>query len=72
MAPMSQEIDAFLAAYKPRYICFPCLAKVTAREPADVKQAVDALIRRAAGGDASERVPELQRHSICRATPLTR
>jgi hypothetical protein len=44
MASMSQEIDAFLAAYKPKDICFPCPGEVTAREPADVKQAVDALI----------------------------
>lgn len=44
MAPMSREIDAFLAAYKPKYICLVCLGEVTARDPADVKQAVDSLI----------------------------
>ena len=69
---MAQEIDAFLAAYKPKYICLPCLCDVTAREPADVKQAVDALIlERRAETQVSE-CPELQRHGICRAAPLTR
>jgi hypothetical protein len=38
------EIDAFLVAYKPKFICLPCLSQVTAREPSDVKRAVDALL----------------------------
>jgi hypothetical protein len=39
-----QEMGAFLAAYKPKFICLPCLSTVTAREPADVKQAVTLLL----------------------------
>jgi hypothetical protein len=38
------EIDAFLTAYKPKFICLPCLSDVTARPPLDVKAAVDALL----------------------------
>jgi hypothetical protein len=38
------EIDAFLAAYRPKFICLACLSQVTAREPTDVKRAVDALL----------------------------
>jgi hypothetical protein len=39
-----REIEAFLAAYKPKFICLPCLSAVTEREAEDVKQAVDALL----------------------------
>ena len=41
---MPGEIDAFLAAYKPKFICLACLSLVTAREAEDVKIAVDALL----------------------------
>jgi len=41
---MAVELDAFLAAYKPKFICLSCLGEVTAREPADVKRAVDTLL----------------------------
>jgi hypothetical protein len=41
---MPVEIEAFLGAYKPKFICLPCLCQVTAREPADVKTVVDALL----------------------------
>jgi hypothetical protein len=41
---MPIEIDAFLAAYKPKLICLPCLGAVTSRETSDVKRAVDALL----------------------------
>jgi hypothetical protein len=30
--------------HKPKFICLPCLSQVTAREPADVKTVVDALL----------------------------
>ena len=42
--PMPIEIDAFLAAYKPKFICLPCLSQVTAREPSDVRRVVDVLL----------------------------
>ena len=38
------EIEAFLNAYRPRFICLPCLAAVTSREDADVRVTVDALL----------------------------
>jgi hypothetical protein len=38
------EIQAFLDAYRPRFICLPCLAMVTSREDADVRVTVDALL----------------------------
>jgi len=41
---MAAEIEAFLVAYKPKFICLACLGLVTAREPADVKAVVDALL----------------------------
>jgi hypothetical protein len=41
---MPLEIDAFLMAYRPRFICLPCLGKVTSPDALDVKQAVDALL----------------------------
>ena len=42
--PDVQRDRCLLAAYKPKYICLVCLGEVTARDPADVKQAVDSLI----------------------------
>ena len=41
---MPVEIDAFLDAYRPRFICLSCLVVVTARTPPDVKQAIDLLL----------------------------
>jgi hypothetical protein len=41
---MPVEIEAFLMAYKPKFICLACLGRVTAREAEDVKIAVDALL----------------------------
>jgi hypothetical protein len=41
---MAVELHAFLAAYRPKFICLPCLIVVTMREPADVRQAVDSLL----------------------------
>jgi hypothetical protein len=41
---MPVEIEAFLDAYKPKYICLACLSQVTARESADVRTIVDALL----------------------------
>jgi hypothetical protein len=43
VAPMPIEIEAFLAAYKPKFICLSCLSRMTEREASDVKRAVDAL-----------------------------
>jgi hypothetical protein len=39
-----REIDAFLAAYKPKFYLPACLSTVTAREDEDVRQAVNALL----------------------------
>jgi hypothetical protein len=41
---MPSEIDAFLAAYKPKFICLSCLSLVTGRAAEDVRIAVDALL----------------------------
>ena len=41
---MPIEIEAFLEAYKPKYICLACLSQVTAREAADVKTTVETLL----------------------------
>jgi hypothetical protein len=41
---LSAEIQAFLDAYKPKFICLPCLGRVTAREAEDVRMAVNALL----------------------------
>jgi hypothetical protein len=41
---MPVEIEAFLVAYKPKFICLACLSQVTAREPTDVKTIVGALL----------------------------
>jgi hypothetical protein len=38
------EIEAFLSAYRPRFICLPCLAAVTSREDVDVRVTVDTLV----------------------------
>jgi hypothetical protein len=41
---MPVEIEAFLEAYRPKYICLACLGQVTARDSADVKTVVVALL----------------------------
>jgi len=41
---MPVEIEGFLAAYRPKYICLACLSQVTARRSADVKTVVVALL----------------------------
>jgi hypothetical protein len=52
---MTREIEAFLAAYKPKFICLACLSQVTAREPSDVRSVVDALLaERRAESQAAE------------------
>ena len=37
---MPVEIEAFLAAYQPKFICSACLGAVTARDEADVRSTV--------------------------------
>jgi hypothetical protein len=41
---MPQQVDAFLAAYYPKYICLPCLGAVTSRDEADVRTIVQSLL----------------------------
>jgi hypothetical protein len=41
---MPVEIEAFLAAYKPKFICIACLGAVTARAEDDVRRTVQALL----------------------------
>ena len=38
------QIDAFLAAYRPKFICLACLGAVTGRDEADVRATVNALL----------------------------
>lgn len=38
------EIESFLTAYAPKFICIPCLATVKSRTETDVRQAVNALL----------------------------
>jgi hypothetical protein len=38
------QIDAFLSAYRPQFICLPCLATVTGRDAEDVRGAVRILV----------------------------
>ena len=38
------EIESFLTAYWPKFICLPCLAKVTSRFEADVRNVVMTLM----------------------------
>jgi hypothetical protein len=48
------EIQSFLTAYWPKFICLPCLARVTSRTEADVRNVVTMLMaeRRAETQDA--------------------
>jgi hypothetical protein len=39
-----QQIDAFLDAYKPKCICFHCLAAVTGRSQDEVTSVVNELV----------------------------
>jgi hypothetical protein len=39
------EIDAFLAAYHPKFICLPCLSTVTQRERDDVVDTVVTMLK---------------------------
>lgn len=41
---MPVEIEAFLAAYRPAYICLRCLAAVIERSESDVRTVVTALL----------------------------
>jgi hypothetical protein len=41
---MPAEIEAFLGAYQPKFICLPCLGAVTARAEADVRSTVQMLL----------------------------
>jgi hypothetical protein len=52
---MPVQIDAFLSAYSPKFICFNCLAAVTSREEVDVRATIQMLI---AGRRAETRVGE--------------
>jgi hypothetical protein len=38
------EIESFLNAYSPKFICIPCLATVTTRTEADVRDVVMMLV----------------------------
>ena len=38
------EIESFLSAYWPKFICLPCLAKVTSRQESDVRNVVMMLL----------------------------
>jgi hypothetical protein len=48
------EIDSFLSAYAPKFICIACLSTVTSRSEADVRNVIMALLaeRRAETQDA--------------------
>ena len=49
------EIESFLNAYAPKFICIPCLATVTARSEADVRSVVMTLLaERRAGTQEGE------------------
>lgn len=41
---MPVQIEAFLDAYRPKFICIYCLAAVTSREEADVRGTVQMLL----------------------------
>jgi hypothetical protein len=40
---MPAEIEAFLSAYKMKFICLPCLGAVTDRDEVDVRSTVQML-----------------------------
>jgi hypothetical protein len=49
------EIESFLNAYRPKFICLPCLSAVTSRDQEDVRGAVNALLaERRAETDVAE------------------
>jgi hypothetical protein len=41
---MPVEIEGFLSAYTPRFICLTCLGAVTGRDEADVRSTVQTLL----------------------------
>jgi hypothetical protein len=41
---MPVQIEAFLDAYMPKFICITCLATVTSRDEADVRGSVQMLL----------------------------
>ena len=41
---MPEEIEAFLTAYRERFICLPCLGAVTGRDEPDVRSTVQMLV----------------------------
>lgn len=41
---MPIEIEAFLAAYQPKFICIACLGAVTSRAEPDVRRTVQMLL----------------------------
>jgi hypothetical protein len=41
---MPVQVDAFLSAYSPKFICINCLASVTSRQEADVRATVHMLV----------------------------
>jgi hypothetical protein len=52
---MPAEIEAFLNAYKMKFICLPCLGAVTGRDEADVRSTVQMLLaERRAESQAAE------------------
>jgi len=52
---MPQEIEAFLTAYHPKFVCIPCLATMTNRGESDVRGVVKILLaERRADSQAGE------------------
>jgi hypothetical protein len=41
---MPAEIEAFLSAYTPKFICLACLGAVTGRDETDVRSTVHTLL----------------------------
>lgn len=41
---MSFQIEVFLWAYRPRFICLPCLVTVTERNVSEIQGVVDSLV----------------------------
>jgi len=57
---MPVEIEAFLSAYAPKFICINCLAAVTSRDEADVRATVQMLL-------AERRAETRVARAICRS-----
>jgi hypothetical protein len=43
-AVMAVELEAFLSAFPPRFICLSCLRQATSRKLADVQRALNRLL----------------------------